>query len=55
MSPPIGVTGSDVRLENRAEPLPEGGVPQRQMALGMVCLCAADFNSACSERAVLAV
>jgi Circularly permuted ATP-grasp type 2 len=36
MRPPIGVTGSDVRLENRAEPLAEGDPPQSEMALGMV-------------------
>ena len=40
--PLIGVTTSEVRLESRAEPLPEGDPPQREMALGMVYMRAVE-------------
>jgi putative glutamine amidotransferase len=40
--PLIGVTTSEVRLENRADPLPEGDPPQREMALGMVYMRAVE-------------
>lgn len=41
--PLIGVTTSEVRLEHRAEPLPEGDPPQREMALGMVYMRAVEL------------
>jgi putative glutamine amidotransferase len=41
--PLIGVTTSEVRLESRAEPLPEGDPPQREMALGMVYMRAVEL------------
>ena len=41
--PLIGVTTSEVRLGYRAEPLPEGDPPQREMALGMVYVRAVEL------------
>ena len=41
--PLIGVTTSEVRLEHRAEPLPEADPPQREMALGMVYMRAVEL------------
>ena len=41
--PLIGVTTSEVRLEHRAEPMPEGDPPQREMALGMVYMRAVEL------------
>ena len=41
--PLIGVTTSEIRLAHRAEPMPEGDPPQREMALGMVYMRAVEF------------
>jgi putative glutamine amidotransferase len=41
--PLIGDTTSEVRLESRAEPLPEGDPPQRKMPLGMVYMRAVEL------------
>ena len=41
--PLIGVTTSEVRLAEHADPLPEGDPPQREMALGMVYMRAIEL------------
>jgi putative glutamine amidotransferase len=41
--PLIGVTTSEVRLAEQADPMPEGDPPQREMALGMVYMRAIEL------------